>query len=368
MINMFLCISCIESQKQEKFDNQITNKYAKGFQIFVQNQNDTTSYIIKVEDRYNNSETASKIYHLSPTYSNLKSHIKIPVKKVICLSTTHCAFISVMNKENTIKGVSGKDFVFNSKINEYINSGEIIDVGYDQQIDYEKIIAINPDVVFAFGVDNSSMSAFKKLIDINIPVIFVGDFLEETPLGRTEWIKFFGCFYDNLDFTTNYFDSVSNNYNNFINNKISEHCKTPKVLVGLPWKGLWWLPGGNSFFANFIKDAGGEYLLCNNNNTESISHSLEKIFTIAKDIDVWLNPNSITSKDEIYKIDNRLKEFAPTKNAVIYNNNKRISKNGANDFWESGIIHPDIILNDLQKIFCNDSIGNETLYYYQEIE
>ena len=368
LLIIVLCTSCTEESPKNTFDTPITNKYAKGFQIFQQTENNSISYIIKIKDRYDNSETVSKIYYLSRNLNNNKSCIKIPIKKAICLSTTHCAFISVLNEENTIKAVSGKDFIFNDRINEFIKSGKIVDVGYDQQIDYEKIISINPDVVFAFGVDNSSMSAFKKLIDINIPVIFVGDFLEEMPLGRTEWIKFFGCFYDNLAFATNYFDSVSNNYNNLIRNEITNQQEKPKVLVGLPWKGIWWLPGGKSFFANFIKDAGGEYFLSNNTQSESVSHSLEEVFVIAKDIDIWLNTNSIKSKDEITKIDSRLKKFIPTKNAIIYNNNNRLTENGANDFWESGIVHPDIILEDLQKIFHSNSPNKEPLYYYKKVE
>jgi iron complex transport system substrate-binding protein len=294
--------------------------------------------------------------------------IHIPVSRVVCLSTTHCAFINLLGKSSSIKGMSGIDYVYNDDIRYLIQKEEIIEIGSENQIDYERIIALNPDVVFAYGIDNSSIASYQKLSEIGIPVVFVGDFLESHPLGRTEWLKFFSCFYNQLDFANEYFDSVSTNYENISKEIKSMNLEKPNVLVSLPWKGTWWIPGGKSFFAQLINDAGGSYILKNDTSSESVPMTIEEIFNLSKGIKIWLNPNSYNQKRQILEADSRLKDFSPYLNARIFNNNKRTSNYGGNDFWESGIIHPDIILQDLRKIFNPEQTPEYNLFYYKELQ
>lgn len=91
------------------------------------------------------------------------------------------------------------------------------------------------------------------------------------------------------------------------------------------------------------------------------------MFAKAKNISFWLNPNNVNTKTEILSIDNRLEFFEPYKTAKIYNNNLKENQAGGNDFWESGILHPDIILLDLKTIFHQDSTNIHNLYYYKQI-
>ena len=172
----------------------------------------------------------NRVLHLSREKSD--SAIQIPIHSAVCFSTTHTAFISQLGEASSITGLS---------------DGKIKEIGYDKQLDMERIISLKPDVVFAYGIDNESISGFQKLERIGIPIVIVDDYLEPRPLGRTEWMKFFGCFYDKLELAEHYFDSVENRYNEI---KAMPTDKSPKVLVSLPWKGTWWVPGGNSFFAN----------------------------------------------------------------------------------------------------------------------
>ncbi len=362
---IILFVSCSNNKIKTGEGKIIPNKYAKGFEI----KQISEGYILKVKDYFNQNENNNFNYLLSlesEVKSNSNVIIKIPVSKVVCLSTSYSAFISELNMASTIKGLSTPDLVFNSEISQLIRANKIHDVGYDSQINYEKILAISPDVVFAFGINNSAKSNFQKLTDAGIPVVFINDYLESTPLGRSEWIKFFACFYDKLNMANEYFDSIENKYTE-IKSNISHQENKPKILVSLPWKGTWWVPGGNSYFANFIKDAGGEYIFQNNSNSESQSLNIEEVFTQAKDCDIWLHPNNVNSKYEILSIDSRLAQFAPYNTAKIFNNNLRQNKAGGNDFWESGILHPDIILQDLINIFSTDPANDYKMYYYKPI-
>ena len=361
-----LSISCTNKINENTDGKIIENKYASKFEISKIEE----GYILKVSDRFDDSNSKTQDYLLSSNSeyeSNNNIIIHIPVMNVVCLSSTHSAFISQLGKTQSIKGVSGTDYLYNDEIRTLIKNNKITDIGYDNQVNIEKIISLNPDVVFAFGIDNSNMASYQKLTEIGIPIVFVGDFLETNPLGRTEWIKFFACFYDNLDYATEYFDSVEGNYN-LIKESISKNeQEKEKILVNLPWKGTWWIPGGNSYFANFIKDAGGTYFLSDNSSQESIPLSIEEVYADAADCKIWLNTNSAENKRQIIKIDSRLADFKPI-NHRIFNNNKRINKYGGNDFYESGILHPDIILKDLNFIIKNKKDSDHELYYYKEIK
>lgn len=365
LILLVSIISCIRKKNDINKGELLNCKYSTGFDIFKLND----GYILKVKNRYDRSDSNSREYFLTTNEKEIKdnSTIRIPVKKVVCLSTTHCAFISKLDEISSIKGISGLEYVYDSFISNMINKSDIVEVGYDNQINYEKIISISPDVVFAYGVDNSSISFYQKLTDIGIPVVFVNDFIESLPLGRTEWIKFFGCFYNKFDVAVEYFDSVECNYNKLLLDKLHDTANRPRVLVGLPWKGVWWIPGGDSYFANFIKDAGAKYFLEDNSKSESIPYTIEEVFSIANDIDIWLNPNSANNREEIIQIDGRLQKFNPIYRSKIYNNTKRLSKNGGNDFWESGVVHPDIILKDLQSIFYPTIDTLYSLIYYKKL-
>ena len=354
-------ISCKNgNEKKVDLGEKINNKYSQGFEILKTNE----GYLLKVKNRFDKNyfQTYSLAYD---SKNKTEKHIKIPVKNIICLSTTYCAFISELQEIESISGISGTNFIYNRAIKEKIAKKEIIDVGYERQIKYEQIISLKPDVVFAYIVDNKSISVYQKLIDIGIPVVYVGDFLENNPLGRSEWLKFFACFFNKLEPAIKYFDSLELKYNHLLDEIKNKNDIKPNVLVGLPYNGNWWVPGGNSFFANFISHAGGNYIYNNNNSSESIPHSIEYIFKTALNVDIWLHPNEYNKKEDITKIDKRLKNFNPFISAKIYNNNKRINKHGGNDFWESGVTHPDIILNDLYKIFYNKDASD--LFYYKKL-
>ncbi|MDD3740317.1 MAG: ABC transporter substrate-binding protein [Bacteroidales bacterium] len=363
---LFVFCSCNQNAIKKPQGELIKNKYSQNFEIYKIRD----GYILKVINHLNESVSDTNDYLLSSNLqdaNNDNTIIHIPVQKVVCLSTTHCAFISTLGRESTIRGISGCDFIYQNTIRTLISQNKISDIGYDNQLNYEKIISINPDVVFAYGIDKAVIATLQKIKDVGIPVIIINDYIESEPLGRTEWIKFFSCFYDKLEYGTQYFDSVELKYTSLITEISGITAEKPKVIVGLPWKGTWWVPGGNSFFANYIKDAGGKYIFDNNDNSESIPLSIEEVFSQAKDADIWLNPNSINYKSNISDIDTRLKDFEPLNNAEIYNNNKRTNISGGNDFWESGIVHPDIVLQDLYNIFYPDTNKNHNMFYYKRL-
>ena len=163
------------------------------------------------------------------------------------------------------------------------------------------------------------------------------------------------------------FSEIEKEYNK-LKQKAQNINNKPVVLSSLPWKDVWYIPGGNSFQARLIEDAGGDYLWKNNESHESIPLSIETVFSEAQNADIWINTGTADSNKQILGVDQRFENFKSLKNKQIFNNNNKLSVNGGNDYWETGIVQPHIILKDMIKIFHPELLPNYNLYYYKHLK
>lgn len=343
--------------------------YAKGF-LIQKNDNYT---IVTIKNPWQGAENIEYRFALvkeDDEVPALNDHIKIirtPVKKVICLSTTHIAFIDVLNETNSIVAVSGKNYVNNPEIVGRIERNDMYDVGYDNSLNYELIASLEPDLVITYGVGGHVAGYNQKLNDLGINTLIIAEYLENDPLGKLEWIKLMGELYNKREDANDYFDTVTTAYNKL--KGLTKNVKwKPKVLFGLPWKDTWHVPGGNSYLAKMVEDAGGEYIWKNNPSRESLPFDIESIFAKASEADVWLNTGTAHNKNDIVKVDERFKQFKPLHQSVIFNNNRRVNQFGGNDYWETGLIEPHVILKDMIKIFHPDLMPEHKLVYYKIIQ
>ncbi|MDX9768893.1 MAG: ABC transporter substrate-binding protein [Tenuifilaceae bacterium] len=290
--------------------------------------------------------------------------IPIPVKSVVCLSTTHIAFIDRLSMTSSVVGVSGTNFVTSKRVQERIESGLVRDVGYEQALNYELLVSLKPDVVLAYGVGAEMAGYLQKLKDLNIPVVFVGDYLEESPLGKTEWLKAFGLLFDDLPKADSIFNRIAFEYNSVMG-YLPKDQKNPTVFLNLPWKDVWYFPGGQGYMANLIADAGGNYSLSHLKGNRSYPFSIENALEYAITSDIWLNTGMANSLSEVANELPIAKSLPILAEGRVFNNNNRVNPTGGNDFWESGVVNPHIILKDLIKIFHPNHIQHELVYYKQ---
>lgn len=370
LINIAL-ISCKSGSDKQGDKNavKIELQYAKGLEI----QQFKDYKLITVIDPWQGANSIEYNYYLINKNSKKELHvsngtiIKTPIERVVCLSTTHIAFIDVLNKINTIVGVSGSNYVNNVDLRSKIDQKKVLDVGYDNSLNYELIASLNPDIVITYGIGSQVASYNQKLNDLGINTIINAEYLENDPLGKLEWIKFIAAFYELDDKANEYFEKVVNEYNSLLN--LTENIvEKPKVLFGLPWKDSWFVPGGNSYLAKMVNDAGGDYFWKDNELRESIPFDIESIFLQAASADIWLNTGTANLKSDILKVDSRFAEFRPFNNSIIYNNNKRMNKYGGNDYWESGLTEPQLVLKDMIKILHPDLLQEYELVYYKAIQ
>jgi len=293
--------------------------------------------------------------------------IRIPVERVICLSTTHIGLIDFLGLKESVVGISGKNYITDDFIINRIEAGEIKDIGYDENLNYELILELKPDIILAYGVTGAIASYINKLKELDINTVLVGEYLEETPLAKMEWVKFIAAFFEMEDKAFTSFDSVSNNYNHLVS--LAKNVSVmPKVLLGLPWRGTWYISGTNSYIARLIKDAGGDYLWSDLNYKDSQPLNLESVYEKAFMADFWLNTGDVNNISDIMKVDERFRELPPLKKGKVFNNNNKINKFGGNAYYSTGVVEPDIVLSDIIYILHPEILPDHNLKYYKQIK
>ena len=328
---------------------------------------------VTIINPWQGAENVNLTYHLVrrgtdiPVGIDSSSVIFVPLKKIICMSTTHIAMISALGEENSVSGVSGTGFIFSERLNKNVEKGLVEDVGYEANLNKELILKISPDLIMMYGIGSESAGYVGKIKELGIKVIFNADYLETDPIGKAEWIKLFGELYCKEEMADSIFVSERETYDSirlFISKNITDR---PKVLLGLPFKDTWYISPGNSFISKLISDAGGDYLWQETKSSVSMPLGIENVFMRALTADFWLNIGIIKNKNEIKAVDLRLGELQCFKNGSLYNNNKRISQEGGNDYWESGSVYPHLILEDIASILHPGLFNDHELLFYGKI-
>jgi len=374
-----LFISLMSCQRPDKTDltgslpvwwNRLANQYARGFTLGYYNE----LKIIEVHEPWQGEKHAGLVYILAPkgypVSDSLHEYgqiIRIPVDRVICTSTTHIAFLEALGQTSRIVGVSGVDLITNETIRKGIREGTISDIGYDRNLNFEILIASHPGLVVTYGIENEIAGFVNRLEQLNIPAVLNGEYLEEGPLGKLEWIRFMAAFFNLEERANTWFDSIRHQYEKLVDitTGIDER---PVVMTGFPWKDIWYVSGANSTIATLIQDAGGNYLWSELQSDRAVPMDLETVFETSAKAAIWIHPGTASSIADIIQTDERFGHFIPIRNRLVYNNNARQNATGGNDFWESGIIYPDRVLKDLIYIIHPQLIDGHRLYYYTKLD
>jgi iron complex transport system substrate-binding protein len=358
LIGFFLLFAC------KNYDNQ----YEKNGQIIPLAYNPSFK-IEQMKDYklltiYHNQKKDSILYAFIPKKNKLpqniltKNIIRTPIEKIVAFSHTHLACIESLKSQNSIVGVTEGSFLVNSKWQKEIESKHIFDLGVGDVSLNEKLMLLKPELIIVSNF--SDVAKFSTLQKLNIQTLLNLDWLETHPLSRSEWIKVFGLLFEKEQESQEIFKNIDNQYQK---NKdlVKNIAKKPTVLTDMPFKGTWYLAGGKSYMAQFLADAGGDFIGKDNQNTASIPTNIENVFTKAQKAEFWLNVGQAQTLKEVKENDQRLTEFEAFKNKKIYNYNA--------DYWLTSLINPHEVLADLIMIFHQKSIEkNRKMKYYKQLE
>lgn len=301
----------------------------------------------------------------APLGADSSKIIHVPLKKIICMSTTHLAMINALGERKSICGFSGTRYIYNPILRELAENGKISDIGYEDNIDKEKIISLSPDLIMIYGIGSESAGYLGKLRNLGVRIIFNADYLENEPLGKAEWIKVIGALYCRDAMADSIFLNVQKRYLDLRACVDSGLNMRKKVLLGMPFKDTWFISPGDSYISALIRDAGGEYLWSDKKSRISMPMALESVYSRAVNADFWLNTGNVNRREEITAIDSRLRNLPCFLNGNMYNNNNRLGSDGGNDYWESGCLSPDVILKDIAAILHPELFKGHKLFYYR---
>jgi iron complex transport system substrate-binding protein len=348
-----LPLSCKKeiSKADKERPSESAIKYAKGFDIITDHgikkliikaayQNSNTLFEYKIKNKTIN--TTKKIKYKNEV-------IEVPIRKIVVTSTTHIPMIELLNEETSIVGFPFSKYVSSEKTRVLIDAGKIREIGKENSLNTEILLDLQPELVVGYSVSSAdkSLTTIKKA---GIAVIYNGDWLEETPLGRAEWIKFFGVLFDKEKQADSIFKVIEKNY---LHAKKSALKSTKKINVlsgAIMSKDIWSLPAGESFVAQFLKDANLNYLWKNTKGKGSLSLSFESVFDKGKDADLWIAPGYFSTKKQLLKSNQLYTQFNAFKSDKIYTPTIKKGKTGGVIYYELAPTRPDLVLKDLIKI------------------
>ena len=288
-------------------------------------------------------------------------HIVGYAERIVCMSSSYIAMLDAVGKVSSVVGVSGKPYIFNSVVS---SNPAVKDIGYDSNIDYEALLMLRPDVVLMYGISSEDSTVTAKLRELNIPYLYLGDYTEQSPLGKAEWVVAIGEIVGCREVAEQLFADIVERYN-AIKADI-DTSNRPMVMFNLPYQDVWYMPSDDSYIVRLVEDAGGEYIYKGKNPAGgSRGISLEEALLLVNRTDIWLNPNSVLTLEELRTVAPHFAGSKVVTSGYVYNNNRIRTPDGGSDFWESAIVRPDVVLSDLAAIFRGD---DSNLYYHHKLK
>jgi ABC-type Fe3+-hydroxamate transport system, periplasmic component len=343
--------------------------YANGFALKASGE----ERILYIKKSWQGQDNSAFSYVLYPREDSLKhkgktDHIPYPIRSAVCLSTTHIAYLEALARRDCIVGVSGARYVSNPHIQEAVNQGKVADVGFEGALNYERLLSLHPDVIFAYGVAGESAAFSEQLRKMGLKVVYIGDYLETHPLGKAEYLLAFSAFFEEAQMTQarTQFQDICAAYQT-LKERAATASSRPNVLLNAPFKDVWYVPGSENYISRLLQDAGARSLGSPEGNKESSTISLEQGYLYALEADFWLHVNAYRSLNALSADDPRFAQTPVFRRQKIYNNTLRSTPQGGSDFWETGVVEPHIILADLIHIFHPQVLPQHQLSYYEKV-
>lgn len=371
---VFCLISCNEGKKETLIATKNATAYpidyAKGFSIEKRASGIT---VINLSSPWPNAKTGFK-YALVPK-SKMASIIMdeeefdvivpVPVDNIVATSTTHIPTLEALGVIDKLIGFPDTQYISSKKTRKRIKNGLIKELGNNESINTEMVIELNPEVVIGFSI-NSQNKAYETLQRSNIPVVYNGDWTEESPLGKAEWIKFFAPFFQKERMADSIFKEITDSYNT-TKALAKKAKKQPIVLSGALYKDVWYLPGGNSWASKFLEDANTNYPWSDTEQTGSLNLSIESVLAKGQHTDFWISPSQFISYQEMEAANVHYLQFEAFKNKNIYTFANTKGETGGLLYYELAPNRPDLVLKDLIHIFHPGLLPEHELFFFKPL-
>ena len=361
--------SCKEEKKELPVKMAITTtqvKHATGFTI-----DQTSDYtIVKVSEPWpgaNKTYTYAfipqeKLALITYPKDAYDAVVITPIKDFVTTSTTHIPAIEVLEGLEKLIGFPNTKYISSMPARKLIQEQKIKELGSNESLNTEMVLELAPSVVVGFGINNEN-NPYEILEKANIPVVFNGDWNEKTPLGKAEWIKFFGVLLNKEKEADSIFNQIASEYDKVkeLTNRVTIK---PSVLSGALYKDVWYMPAGESWAAQFLEDAGVNYHWKDSEGSGSLSLSLESVLEKGSQADFWISPSQFTSYTEMEESNSHYLEFTAFKNKKVFTFANTKGATGGLLYYELAPQRPDLVLKDLVHIFHPELVPNHSPYFF----
>ena len=346
---------------------EISIKYAKGFDIADYGTHKT----ITLKNPWPGSNQTFKYALVEkgnklPDPDRFDAVIEIPIKRLVVTSTTHIPSLEALDELESLIGFPDLDYISSEKTRALISDGKLRELGKNEDINTEILLDLSPDAVVGFAVDGKNQT-YNIIRNAGIPVLYNSDWTETSPLGKAEWIRFFGALFDKQKIADSIFSEVENAYLS-AKETASQAKEKPTVISGAMFKDIWYMPEGDSWGAQFIKDANGDYLWKDSKGTGSVSLNLESVLVKGNDAEIWIGPGQFTSLQEMRNASRVYSQFHAFKNGEVYSYNLKKGAKGGSIYFELAPNRPDLVLKDMIKILHPELLPEHTLYFFSKLK
>lgn len=292
--------------------------------------------------------------------------VQVPVKTVVVTSTTHIPSLEMLGVENTLIGFPSTNFISSPNTRARIDACKVKEAGKNESLNTEVMIDLAPDAVVGFSIssNNKSLNSLEKS---GLKILYNGDWTEHTPLGKAEWIKFFGALYDQEAKADKLFEDIEKSYADAL--ALAQKAKKrPTVLSGAMFQDHWYLPQGGSWAALFLKDAGADYLWADSEGTGSLNLAFETVLDKAEDADCWIGPGQFTTFKEMEEANPHYARFKAFKTKNVYSYSSKKGATGGLIYYELAPNRPDLVLKDMIAILHPELLPGYKTYFFEKLK
>jgi iron complex transport system substrate-binding protein len=358
------CKKEVDQQKNNIPKNEI--HYAKGFSIL----NHEGYSVITVSNPWPKANK-SYTYILKEKNGIVPDSLKqfpvvlIPIKNIVVTSTTHIPSLEMLGVEKSLVGFPNLNYISSEKVRALIDAKKVKELGANQALNTEVLIDLQPDAIIGYGLDNNNPT-LDNLQKNGLKVLLNGDWNEQTPLGKAEWIKFFGALYGKQELANSLFSKIEKDYLNTLEiaKRASSH---PTILAGDMYEDKWYLPQGTSWGCQLLKEAQGKYLWAETTGTGSLSLSLETVLEKGKNTDLWITSGQFGSLQEMLDANPHYAQFKAFQNKNVFSFSGKKGKTGGVLYYELAPNRPDIVLKDIVKILHPELLVGYKPFFFEKL-
>lgn len=278
-------------------------------------------------------------YTLVTEQHRRRGEVLVPLRKAAVFTSVHCAMLQELGCEGSIGGICELEYIHIPYIHQAVREGRIIDLGNGMEPNLERVMELRPDALMLSPFENSG--GYGRLERMGIPIIECAEYMESTPLGRAEWIRFYGRLFGKAALADSLFRQVEKRYHTL--RKAASHARQkPRLICEMPQSGYWYVPGGQSTMSILYRDAGADYLFHDTDASGSVPLSIERVLDRALTAQVWLiKHHGKLTREQI------LQDLPALRNipATIW-----LCDTGTSSFYEQVPFHPDLLLANLIHI------------------